>query len=355
MFLELLLDYHTKTRTIPAHLLHLLAALGENLDIDRARSTYNDVTTGSILGLAHLERLAKSIHNFVTPGQCLEVITITAEILEQTWINFQEAHEKSKADLGDGARKRRKLDASGLFVDDPASQEEILAVRFAFMCRLVSVIWPAVPVHLVAEDVKAKIRESVEHLRENVILSGVKGMKKIGGKSDRRGLDTWHWEVAVAAVLRLQYTLASSKTLPIEIVRDEKAEARMLKVLGSDECLPDLKLEIVSSSLRKPVALLIFGFQARFFLRQASLNQSTNFEYVFDSLLVQLEVCPCPVQWNGLTFDSLNAQLGKGQETVALLHILVDRWLPVLEYASLALRLFMQLMQIIGTNLPQAN
>lgn len=205
--------------------------------------------SGSILGLAHLDRLAKIIHNFVTPGQCLEVISVSAEILKETWVNFQEAHEKSKADLGDGARKRRKVDSAGAFIDRPPSQEEILAARFAFMCRLVAVIWPAVPVHLVSEDVRAKLREKVHSLRENVISPGiVKGTKNIGGKSERRGLDTWHWEAVVAAVLRLQYMLTSCKTLQVEVVRDEKAEARMLKALGSDEYLPDLKLEIVSCS-----------------------------------------------------------------------------------------------------------
>lgn len=254
--LNFFLEYHNKTRTIPSFLLTILTSAEEKLEISSAQEAYDDVSRGSILELGFLDRLAKSVHSFVTPGQCLDLLNDTSWVLQRMWSSFQDAHEKSKADLGDGARKKRKLDGGSASDERLVSEEETIAVRLAFVFRLVSVVWPSIPLHSVPDDTKKMLRDSVASA-EVLILSILKGLKKFGGKSERRGLNTWSWEVIIAAVMRLQYALTSSKALAFKIVRDEKAEARMLKALGSDKTLPELKIEIVGEILNFGIQRLI--------------------------------------------------------------------------------------------------
>jgi hypothetical protein len=121
---------------------------------------------------------------------------------------------------------------------------ETTAISFAFLCRLISVIWASIPENTVQDDIKTRTRDSVQDFHTAVILPALRGFKNISKENKRKGLDAWSWEVAVTAVLKLQYSLTSSK-LGIEVFQEEKLKSRMAKVLESDESLPELKLEIV--------------------------------------------------------------------------------------------------------------
>lgn len=73
---------------------------------------YTTISTSPLFSFPHLDRLGKSVLNFVTPGQVADLIEICLDALDQTWNPFWQAQEKSQVDVEEKPRKKRKLSAA---------------------------------------------------------------------------------------------------------------------------------------------------------------------------------------------------------------------------------------------------
>jgi hypothetical protein len=85
-FLELGLEHHKKTRTLPAYFSTILDALEQTTDsIDPSDpyNTYAAALGGPIFEDSHVEKIRKALRGFVTPGQCLGFLAQMKDALER--------------------------------------------------------------------------------------------------------------------------------------------------------------------------------------------------------------------------------------------------------------------------------
>lgn len=243
-FLELALDYHKKARTLPAYFSMILDALErttDDTDSNDPCNTYAAVLGGPIFEDSHLDKLKKALRVFVTPGQCFGFLVQTKGMLERA--NSEPSRRQDISDTESPKRscKRRKLNLKR------AMCSPIKAVNFAFVCGVISIVWPSLPIHSLADESRSEAVNEIQGVNTDLITplltAGLKRERDGEGGSASR---SWSWDVIMSSALRLQYALSSCTTLDVRPAHDTKAESRMLRLLESSDVLPELKIEIVN-------------------------------------------------------------------------------------------------------------
>ncbi|KAL1739267.1 hypothetical protein HDZ31DRAFT_69116 [Schizophyllum fasciatum] len=159
--LTILLDYHSKIRTLDAHITALTTAL-LSADLTPPSSTppddahtYRTCHASPLLHAAHLDRLAAATATFATPSQLAPQLAAAHARLAAAWgAHHARAPEPASPD---GPRKRRRL--------DPARDR---ATRLALLCALLAAVVPALPARLLPPAQLEEFEAQVGALRELV-------------------------------------------------------------------------------------------------------------------------------------------------------------------------------------------
>ena len=187
---------------------------------------------------SHAEELRQALRSFVTPGQCLGFLAHTKGTLKQVCSDPSGEQYTPGEDNTEQSHKRRKL--------DPPTFSPAKAVKFAFVCRMVAIIWTSLPFHLLVDESRLEAVNEIQDVNPSVIgpLLAV-GLKR---KRDEQGSTSQSWsrDVIVSSALRLEYVLSSCTSLNYHPARDPKTESRMLRLLELSDVLPELKIEIVN-------------------------------------------------------------------------------------------------------------
>jgi hypothetical protein len=239
-FLNLLLEYHTKTRTMHTYISTLLSALSSS---SPSRNTYTVAFSSPLLHLVHLDRLSKCIKNFLTSGQTKDTLAFVLKTLKHTYDVFLEAQQNAIVQSGKGPRKKHKITRDGFLsgkVDDPDTS----AVAFALSSRISSMVLSSIPLQSLPESTRPDVQQALVDAQSSFIQHNLhRTFETMKNLTDSK-CDTWACQVVAAALLRLEYTLiASQRALGIKI--GEEMSMRMLDIIGNDETLPELCLEIV--------------------------------------------------------------------------------------------------------------
>jgi len=253
--------------------------------------------------------------------------------LKHTWDMFWEAQQSIIANSGKGPRKKRKLapeDLSSAKAGDP----DVLVVAFALTARMSSMALSSLPLQSLPDSTRLDVRQTLVDVQSNFIQSALQMMFKMIRRNllDPNG-DAWGCQVGIASTLRLEYTLISARYLSIRAEIDENVFATMLDVVGDSGTLPELSGEIVRTPLlawcfRLSLDLHII-YQFRSLLN--GLACSTQSHKVLESLLRYLERSPVAPNWSGSSCKLSFGKSGQEQTALALIRLLIDRWLPVVE------------------------
>lgn len=255
-FLELGLDHHKKTRTLPAYFSMILDALEQttdSVDSDDPYNTYAVALGGPIFEESHVEKIRKALRAFVTPGQCLGFLAQTKNALER--VNSGYFRQKSIADAENSkpSRKRRKLDSESTMCSP------VRAINFAFVCSTTAIVWPSLPIHSLTDESRSEAVNQIQGVNTNVIAPLISmGLKRERDEEGRSPSRPWSRDIITSSALRLQYTLSTCTAFGFQPAHDIKTESRMLRLLESSDVLPELKIEIVNLTFLLKKYLPIF-------------------------------------------------------------------------------------------------
>ena len=220
-FLQHVLDYHTKTRTLDDLIEKMVSAFSHPLDGSNLRNAYQLVMSGPPLETQHLQRLGSSIHALLTPGQCIPVAHLIVTKIKEFWQLFYPVYKE-----GEDEEKSR------------LSQD--LAIRFAVLARLGSVVLSSLPLHLLHSSEAEGLRQEIVDFRTETLHKSVSSSLKSSKKRER-----WPAEVVTAASLRLIYALNVAPPLGLPSDADAEVYSKIEKALSKSDTLPELKLEMV--------------------------------------------------------------------------------------------------------------
>ncbi|KAJ6519597.1 Urb2/Npa2 family-domain-containing protein [Mycena sanguinolenta] len=282
-FLELLLDYHVKTRTMHTHIETLFAALAAD---PKTRSSdvqqhYQAAFSSALLHPVHLNRLANCTHKFLTPGQTGQTIAFILAALHDCW---------------------SQISAS----DDAESIGSSLALTFCFSARLASVILAALPLQALSDSTLQEVNGSLNELRSTFLPRALGKVFKVIRKN---ATESWASQVLGVAILRLQYALGTPHT--------DKLWTKVETASDQDGLLPELSLELF-----------------RVLLKWSSVDEPIRTRDSIDRILSFLENNSSSSEnsWSGASCSLTFGSKGKEDGALAILHMLIDRYLPIIEF-----------------------
>jgi hypothetical protein len=241
-FLDLLLDYHTKMRSIPNYIFGLLdIALSPRQEAPVGycdpREIYQSRCASVLFHPTHLDRIAKKVQNFVTATQTLHLAKEIVERLENAWVDMEKSARR--------IRKNQKLNETSILDVSP----EILAVRFSLSAALGCVVLSSLPVRLLPPEERESSSVILGTLRSAFVAKVVGKLNK--KPPDRPCREAWEWQICAAAALRIGYILDLSRNLllPRMACDDPKLMRRVTKLARNGDVLPELSLEAVRWTL----------------------------------------------------------------------------------------------------------
>jgi len=211
------------------------------MDTSNPYDTYETVLGGPVFDDSHVDKLGKALRGFVTPGQCLGFLAQTKNALERVCSEPFRQQDVPDAESSERSRKRRKLDP------ELTARSPVQAINFAFVCGIIAVVWPSLPIHSLADGSRSEAVNEIKGVSTNVIdpiLSA--GVKRERGGEGGSASRSWPRDVIVSAALRLQSTLFVCTPLGFHPAHNAKTESRMFRLLKAPEVLPELKVEIVN-------------------------------------------------------------------------------------------------------------
>lgn len=269
-FLDLILNYHIKTRSINVHINNLLICLSPasfpigSTDI---RVVYELCFSGHVFSNRNLDRLGNAIQTFLTPGQTVKSIEDVLNALGGSLQGFFGAVEGG-ASREDGLKKKRRGEESALSVDSSGSVEphdaESLGVSFSLRAYLALVIFSNLPLPALNESSGEKVQDIISQFQVSTVEGSVEKLFKLesllpgGGKKKRRrdfltSHEGWATQIVAASISRIHYALSTAKSLnvskrgcPSKIT--EQLRDVVTKEGGKGSLIAELELEIVRFS-----------------------------------------------------------------------------------------------------------
>ncbi|KAF8350279.1 hypothetical protein F5887DRAFT_944597 [Amanita rubescens] len=291
-FLDLILDFHTKTRTIHTLVSNLLDIACSPKHIasaggDDPSQIYQSRSGCVLFRPAYLSRLAQKVQTFVTPTQTLPLAQTIAERLES-----------AREDLEKAFRQER---------DSDDVHPDVLAVRLSLLTTIASVVLSSLPIRSLPTDERASLVTVVDPLRSSVVSKVISKLsKKLRGTESH---EAWGWQICAAAVLRMGYVLDISRNL--RLPQPSECDVKLLKKLTdlteNVNVLPEFSLEVF-----------------RYLFSKAAVRGPAETQATIEQALAYLErrLSPKKSRWSGQ---------GRANSALALLHMLVERWIPILD------------------------
>ncbi|KAJ3571342.1 hypothetical protein NP233_g3811 [Leucocoprinus birnbaumii] len=332
-FLDLILDYHTKTRTLNDHVHNLLSSFlppsFPSRDTTSIHEVYERCFAGHLLSHRHLGKLGQAIQTFLTPGQTPKCVGSIIDTLKATWQGFYDASE------GNG--------------DDAESQDvNALAVSFSSQAYLVLLVLSNLPMKSLTEDSTAVVQNSIIDFRLHVLHHGLKKLLKVkrlvSGKEKKKrresmiGSDGWSVQIVATALLRVGYAMNIARGLGLQQEDMDKmieqAKEIVVKEGGNGNLIAELELEI---------------FRALLYHISLEDTREDQAQVIFDTVLSYLKnaFSPSDSTWSGLPCQLRTPETG----ALAVLHLILERWLPLLDRLASPSQLTAIVQIILGMNL----
>ncbi|CDO72438.1 hypothetical protein BN946_scf184977.g139 [Trametes cinnabarina] len=231
-YLDLLLDYDSKTRKLPSTIMHISEAFSVQ-HLQRIpsgpRLAYEVASAGPLTSLPFLDRLARAVHNFLTPSQVLETVKDVSQGLNAAYERFMEREAKISAHRGEAPRKKRRKEGSTV---EDRTEPEYHAVSFCLLSQTMVVVLRSLPLHIVTDDVRM---DAVQAVREVHTMVASRALREGLLQSNRK--DAWHWQMIISGALHLHYGL-TSWTGKAHVLNSEAEAALAALHILTDRWLP---------------------------------------------------------------------------------------------------------------------
>ncbi|KAG5341373.1 hypothetical protein C0989_011084 [Termitomyces sp. Mn162] len=327
---DLILAYHNKTRTVNTFTEGLVNALSSAIEAASSNNSpielYQSALSSSLFNATHLKRLSKALQAFLSGSQVLPLTQHTFNFLKQTWekCNVGRGHTEERS-----PKRRRTVNMGS--TSSAKSQEDCSAVIFSLLSHLAMTVFSSLPLHTVTQELRDESRSLLNDIR----IFAARIVKKVMKSLTKSDQTVWSLSVISSASLRLWYALDVSGHLAPVPFDDEKLYKRALKALQNGKLLPELLIEV-----------------SRFLFHVSLHRDQSSSQAAFNHSLAYLEknFQVSPASWSGqLHRPSLDKQ-GQKECALALMHMIVARWLPVIEtFASTEqLQRLIQVMMSIG-------
>ncbi|KAJ7275268.1 hypothetical protein B0H12DRAFT_249170 [Mycena haematopus] len=281
-FLELLLDYHVKTRTMHTHIETLFAALATDPKMRSSdiHQNYRAAFSSTLLHPIHLNRLANCTRKFLTPSQTVQTVAFILEALQECWSQISASID---------------AESSGIS----------LALTFCFSARLASVVLTALPLQTLADSTFREVNDSINELRSAFLP---RALAKVFKTIRKNAAESWASQALGAAILRLQYALGTPYT--------DKLWAKVETASAHEDLLPELSLELF-----------------RMLLKWSSVDEPVRTGDSIDRMLsfVENNSNSTANSWSGASCSLTFGSKGKEDSALAILHMLIDRYLPIID------------------------
>ena len=247
-YLSLALSFHTKTRTLPAHISRLISSCAPPPHFSPIRTFYDSLVASPALARDHLNKLSMAVRTFITPGQTFEIARRVLDMLQEIWKRFRDVEKAAAAaDRGQGPRKKRRTSQNFVNAGKEDADADADAVTFMLAARIIGPVLTSLPLHTITEAEQARVRsmvaESLAGFVQEAILAGTDAVTS--GRSDR-GRDVWAIQVVAAAALRLRYMLQSSGYALDGHDDQNDFDKLAAAILQVDDFLPEYSIEVVS-------------------------------------------------------------------------------------------------------------
>ncbi|KAF9456144.1 Urb2/Npa2 family-domain-containing protein [Collybia nuda] len=306
-FLDSLLAYHSKTRTINAYITNLFSAFSSEREfaaLGSAPVVYQRCHSGPLLDV-HLNFLSKAIRGFLSDAQAHSMVNLVATSLGRALEQLQITKEVSD-DKNELQKKRQPTGDSS-----SASQLDYLAVSASLSIRLSTIIISSLPLGSAPDHIRQEILQILSNIRNMLLPRALtRTLKRIRRAEEAT---TWRFQVTATALLRFRYVLVTSRDLPLEPSDDLKLLSTTQTMIGLDKLVPELRVEIF-----------------RILLGSSDSRDLTETRVVVGHIITYLAENMQALDVYGLGNPHQSSFSMEGSFPV-LLHTMVERWLPILE------------------------
>ncbi|KAJ3828501.1 Urb2/Npa2 family-domain-containing protein [Lentinula raphanica] len=251
--LDILLQYHVKTRTVPLYIETLISIdFRETPRSHDFQEDYEQIRHSACLHPRHLDRLAKSVHEFLPLNQTPTVIRNVTERFRNLWEEYRSYSHSSSSDK-ENPRKRRKIDRGSIDADVTKG----LTLSFSTTAIFASVVLSSFSAESVPEETRQELETHLNDFSTNVVLHSLsKMLKKMLKNLNKKTLNSLEDEVALLASLCLRYGLGlqRSSSISIDVGCSPELVSQLSKAVDAVS-LPESKLEILRTLLDTSVSI----------------------------------------------------------------------------------------------------
>ncbi|KAG2345231.1 hypothetical protein BDR05DRAFT_127206 [Suillus weaverae] len=288
VLLNLLLDFHSKTRTLHAYshaLVDACTSLPSIRSLASPQEFYLRGRASAILAHTHLSSLAQALRTFLTPSQVKEAVQIT-QTLKNTYQNLSSLIKTS--DMEDRPRKKRRKSEPALSSVSPAPTQAMREVdahahAFSLTLKFAALFLSNLPSSFVTAEVREAVLEAGAWAIDATRLLLCNRTSKI----------SWADQMTGAALLRFAYHLPAWRC-----GREQADMQGLLEVAKTEE---GAEGELVLEILR-----FLFAWSSR-------LETDVEVETVLNVALTYIE-----------------AQV-ENTGGLMVLYLIVDRWLDLVD------------------------
>ncbi|THV05972.1 hypothetical protein K435DRAFT_40590 [Dendrothele bispora CBS 962.96] len=283
-FLELLVQYHTKTRTLDTYIERLLSVCsGMESHSSDLESLIQDMSSNALLHPTHLDSLAKGTHDFLPAAQTSTVVHSSIATLEDLQVKFLDVTGSETPP------KKRKLHSGK---KQPSQDLQLQAMRVYTTSRLVEVVLSAFSLQSVTEETRDQILLMLDKFESSFLTPALlQSLKLLGIES------TWAEESILASLLRLRYAVCLQHS----------------KSVGSALNTEQNFVNILRQRLESKTVDMCSDFGLEMLRTYLSTLTDDAPSLLFDQMLGSLET---NLSQNG---------------AFMLLHMLIHRWLPAFD------------------------
>ncbi|KAJ3790316.1 Urb2/Npa2 family-domain-containing protein, partial [Lentinula aff. detonsa] len=279
--LEILLQYHVKTRTVPLYIDTVITInFQENVRDHGWQKVYEQICRSPGLHPRHLERLGKCAHEFLPLNQTMTAVRSVTERIRNLW---EEYHSLSQSNDEESPRKKRKVDRGS--TNDDATKALTLAISTTAI--FASVVLSSFSVDSVPKETQQELEKLLNDFSSKVVLHSLSRTFKSMRKKTTK---PWDDEIIALANLRLRYALGLQRSPGMSF--DVDCSPKLIKQMSESVeaiSVADLQLETL-----------------RTLFKSSPAGQRLT---IFDTTLKILET----------------------SESFSVLHMVIQRWLPLID------------------------
>lgn len=257
-YLQHLLDYHSKTRTMDSLVETILKACIPQT-LSGVETPPTSASSSPVFQRTFADDLAKSLTSFLTPGQLSGSVDCVLRYLRDH-LEALETSTRQGEESGKPHRKKRKIDSS--VPSATANGSSRAAVAFSLMSRIASIVLSSLPTRYLLEDTRLHVTEALQEF----YVATRSTLKDILKQIKRGPEGTTQYAQRIASIIiRLRYSIRTTTSIGISAEGDEKLSSKLLSALGSP-VIPCLRAEIVRDLPVKP-----YGGSNHFYLGSCAL------------------------------------------------------------------------------------